>query len=49
MFIFAAFTINGIEAPDWWGNSVVRSTLDAKDAAVQKVVGVGEHFGPKVW
>lgn len=49
IFIFAAFTINGIEAPDWWGNSVVRSTLDAKDAAVQKVVGVGEHFGPKVW
>lgn len=49
IFIFVAFTVNGVEAPKWWGNTIVRSTLDAQDAAVQKVVGVGEHFGPQVW
>jgi hypothetical protein len=23
LFIFFAFTLNGVEAPNWWGNSVV--------------------------
>lgn len=49
IFIFAAFTVNGIEAPSWWGNNVVTATLDAQDTAVQKVVAAGEHFGPAVW
>ncbi|KAB8289796.1 hypothetical protein EYC80_010429 [Monilinia laxa] len=46
IFIFVALTVNWVEGPKWWGNSVVGGTLDAQGIAVQKIVGVGEHFGP---
>lgn len=49
IFIFVAFTVNGVEGPRWWGNKVVGGTLDVQGIAVQKVVGAGEHFGPDVW
>jgi hypothetical protein len=49
LFIFFAFTMTNVQAPVWWGNTVVTSTLDANDAAVQAVVAAGEHFGPAVW
>lgn len=49
LFIFFAFTLNAIEAPVWWGNTVVTTTLDAQDTAVQAVVAAGQHFGPAVW
>ncbi|TVY83460.1 Sexual differentiation process protein isp4 [Lachnellula suecica] len=49
LFIFFAFTLNGVEAPSWWGNNIVSKTLDAQDTAVQAVVADGQHFGPAVW
>ncbi|KAI1384598.1 small oligopeptide transporter [Hypoxylon trugodes] len=47
--VFFAFTLNGIDAPRWWGNEVVTGTLDYKGEAVQVVLPPGETFGPKVW
>ncbi|KAI1488116.1 OPT oligopeptide transporter protein-domain-containing protein [Biscogniauxia mediterranea] len=49
LVIFFAFTLNEIEAPQWWGNRVVTSTLDYQGGAVQVVLPPGETFGPEVW
>jgi OPT family oligopeptide transporter len=47
--IFVAFTLHDIEPPQWWGNTVVSTTLDYQGKAVQVVLPPGETFGPKVW
>ncbi|KAI3336378.1 small oligopeptide transporter [Xylariaceae sp. AK1471] len=47
--IFFAFTLHDINPPQWWGNTVVTSTLDYKGKAVQTVLLPGETFGPKAW
>ncbi|KAJ2906185.1 hypothetical protein MKZ38_002610 [Zalerion maritima] len=49
LFIFFAFVFNGIEAPSWWGNDVVGTTMDFQDTAVQMKPAEGETFGPKTW
>ncbi|KAH7413044.1 small oligopeptide transporter-like protein [Cadophora sp. MPI-SDFR-AT-0126] len=49
LFIFFAFTMNNVEAPVWWGNTVTTTTMDAMDTAVQAAVVPGEHFGPNKW
>ena len=49
LFILVAFTLNSIEAPVWWGNTIVSATMDAQDTAIQAVVAPGERFGPKTW
>ncbi|KUJ19167.1 small oligopeptide transporter-like protein [Mollisia scopiformis] len=49
LFIFFAFTLHNVEAPNWWGNSIVSATIDAQDTAVQAIVAAGEHFGPATW
>ncbi|KAF2106447.1 OPT oligopeptide transporter protein-domain-containing protein [Lophiotrema nucula] len=47
--IFFIFTINKIDAPQWWGNTVISSTMDATDTAILRPVPEGQPFGPKVW
>ncbi|KAI3343510.1 OPT oligopeptide transporter protein-domain-containing protein [Ustulina deusta] len=47
--IFLAFTLRDIDPPQWWGNTVVTTTLDYQGKAVQAVLPPGETFGPKVW
>jgi len=47
--IFFAFTIHDIEPPRWWGNEVVKGTLDYKGEAVQVVLPEGRTFGPNSW
>ncbi|CAL3970961.1 unnamed protein product [Diplocarpon coronariae] len=49
LFIFFAFTLNSVEAPAWWGNTITTSTMDAMDTAVQASVAPGQHFGPETW
>ncbi|KAI1324286.1 OPT oligopeptide transporter protein-domain-containing protein [Xylariaceae sp. FL0255] len=49
LFIFFAFTLNDIDGPQWWGNTVVSSTLDYQHKAVQVMLPAGETFGPEVW
>ncbi|KAJ4860373.1 OPT oligopeptide transporter protein domain-containing protein [Trichoderma breve] len=49
LFIFFAFTLNGIDPPKWWGNTVVDSTMDSKGTAIRAHVAAGEHFGPSSW
>ncbi|KAI9733514.1 MAG: hypothetical protein M1818_007262 [Claussenomyces sp. TS43310] len=44
--IFLTITLTNTNAPTWWGNNVVSSTLDAQSAAVQKIVPEGQTFGP---
>ncbi|KAI0995954.1 Sexual differentiation process protein [Podosphaera aphanis] len=46
LFIFLVFTMKGIYGPEWWGNTVVTSTMDYQDTAIQKVLPEGHHFGP---
>ncbi|KAI1149024.1 OPT oligopeptide transporter protein-domain-containing protein [Nemania diffusa] len=47
--IFVAFTLHDIEPPQWWGNTVVSTTMDYQGKAIQVVLPPGETFGPKVW
>ena len=49
LVIFFAFAINGIEAPKWWGNDVVTTTMDFQNTAIQRKVAEGEIFGPPTW
>ncbi|KAI2639552.1 small oligopeptide transporter [Hypomontagnella submonticulosa] len=49
LVIFFVFTLNEIEAPRWWGNNVVTTTMDYQGKAVQVVLPAGETFGPQVW
>ncbi|KAI0971661.1 OPT oligopeptide transporter protein-domain-containing protein [Xylaria arbuscula] len=49
IIIFLAFTLHDIEPPQWWGNTVVTTTLDYQGKAVQVVLPPGETFGPKAW
>ncbi|KAI2637347.1 OPT oligopeptide transporter protein-domain-containing protein [Xylaria nigripes] len=49
IIIFVAFTLRNIEAPKWWGNTVVTTTLDYQGKAVQTVLAAGETFGPETW
>ncbi|EPE03485.1 opt family small oligopeptide transporter [Ophiostoma piceae UAMH 11346] len=49
LVIFFAFTLNNIDPPSWWGNDIVMSTMDFQDTAIQKVLPLGETFGPTTW
>lgn len=49
LFIFFAFTMQGIEPPRWWGNDVVATTMDVKGTAVEVSVAQGQRFGPETW
>ncbi|KAH6627817.1 OPT oligopeptide transporter protein-domain-containing protein [Chaetomium tenue] len=49
LVIFFAFTLREVEPPQWWGNEVVKSTMDYRGDAVQVVLGPGETFGPASW
>ncbi|KAI9166700.1 Sexual differentiation process protein isp4 [Paramyrothecium foliicola] len=49
LFIFFAFTLHDIDAPSWWGNDVVASTMDMQGTAVRAHVAKGERFGPASW
>ncbi|KAI1180102.1 OPT oligopeptide transporter protein-domain-containing protein [Nemania sp. FL0916] len=49
IIIFLAFTLHDIKPPQWWGNTVVTSTLDYQGKAIQVVLPPGETFGPKSW
>jgi len=49
LVIFFAFTLNNIDPPSWWGNDIVRTTLDYKGGAVQAKVPEGQTFGPESW
>ncbi|KAI1772387.1 small oligopeptide transporter [Hypoxylon cercidicola] len=49
LVIFFVFTLNEIEAPRWWGNDVVTSTMDYRGDAIQVVLPAGQTFGPQVW
>lgn len=48
ILIFFTIVLTNTEAPDWWGNSVVSSTLDYQGGLYnkQKTVAKGETFGP---
>ncbi|KAL1843811.1 hypothetical protein VTJ49DRAFT_7521 [Mycothermus thermophilus] len=49
LFIFFAFTIRNVEPPSWWGNEVIKTTMDYRGDAVQVVLPPGETFGPTSW
>ncbi|TGJ80573.1 hypothetical protein E0Z10_g8179 [Xylaria hypoxylon] len=49
IIIFIAFTLQNIDPPQWWGNTIVTTTLDYQGKAVQVVLPPGETFGPRVW
>ncbi|EJT81694.1 hypothetical protein GGTG_01671 [Gaeumannomyces tritici R3-111a-1] len=49
LVIFFAFTLNNIDPPKWWGNTVVRTTMDFQNKAVRAHVADGQTFGPTSW
>ena len=44
--MFLTLMLTNTNPPNWWGNNVVFSTMDAQDTAIQKTVAPGQHFGP---
>jgi hypothetical protein len=49
ILIFLTITMTNTDPPNWWGNNVVGTTLDATYKAVQKKVPKGEIFSPPTW
>ncbi|KAI9743160.1 MAG: hypothetical protein M1818_003455 [Claussenomyces sp. TS43310] len=49
ILIFFTLVLTKQTAPQWWGNSVVTSTMDYQDTAIRKTVAEGETFGPATW
>ena len=49
ILIFLTLELTDQNAPSWWGNNVVGSTLDAQFTAFQKTVVPPETFGPSRW
>ncbi|KAL2201399.1 OPT oligopeptide transporter protein-domain-containing protein [Corynascus similis CBS 632.67] len=49
LFIFFAFTLREVEPPQWWGNEIVKGTMDYRGDAVQTVMPPGQTFGPATW
>jgi hypothetical protein len=49
LFIFFAFTLNNVNAPEWWGNVQIYNTMDVQDSAIRTVLPAGQTFGPKKW
>lgn len=46
ILIFCCITMTKTEAPNWWGNRVVGSTMDNIGNAVRKVPAANTTFGP---
>ena len=49
IIIFFTLSLTNANPPNWWGNNVVGSTLEANFAAIQKTVEPGQIFGPTSW
>lgn len=49
IIIVLTLSLTNTNPPNWWGNTVGSSTLDAQGAAVKTVLKPGETFGPKTW
>lgn len=49
IIIFFCVLLPGGAMPDYWGTSVITSTLDFTQTAVRKTVGDGEYYGPRTW
>lgn len=47
--VIFALSLAGVRAPQWWGNTVSQTTMDARHTAVQVVLPLGERFGPDKW
>jgi hypothetical protein len=39
----------GVHAPQWWGNTITHTTMDARHTAVQAVLPLGETFSLDKW
>jgi hypothetical protein len=49
IILFFCVQLPGGAMPDYWGTTIVGETLDGAQAAIRKVVGEGEYFGPRTW
>ena len=49
IIIFLTLQLTNQEAPSWWGNNVVSSTLEANGNAIQITLDQGQTFGPSSW
>ncbi|KAK1752304.1 sexual differentiation process protein isp4 [Echria macrotheca] len=47
--VLFAMNMSGIRGPDWWGNRITRTTMDARHKAIQVVLPPGQKFGPDSW
>ena len=52
LIIFLALSLTDTQAPSWWGNNVVSSTIEAQGTAFFYTLGQGgkgDSFGPSTW
>ncbi|MCJ1307038.1 hypothetical protein MMC25_000684 [Agyrium rufum] len=49
ILIFVTLQLTKTDAPSWWGNNVITTTLDGQYAAIQTILEPGNFFGPAKW
>lgn len=49
LIIFLAINLSNTNAPSWWGNNVVSSTLEGGGYAATFILEEGQAFGPSSW
>jgi len=49
IILFFCVQLPGGAMPDYWGSTIVSTTLDGAGGNVRKVVADGEYFGPRTW
>lgn len=49
LIVFLCLYLTNASFPDWWGNSVVDSTMDSWGTAIQRQLSDGESFGLTSW
>ncbi|ODQ67392.1 small oligopeptide transporter [Nadsonia fulvescens var. elongata DSM 6958] len=47
--VFLFFSMTGVIAPRWWGNTVHQNTLDYQGLSFQVLLKKGDSFGPSKW
>lgn len=49
MVIFFTLYLTSAQAPQWWGNEVIKSTLDSSGLANKSSIPSGSKIGPATW
>jgi len=49
IILFFCVQLPGKAMPDYWGTTIVSTTLDGAGSAVRKTVSGDDYYGPRTW